>query len=309
MTDESQRLIASLTASDQLKGYLSNLEQLKDEGAVAEEQYVAAKADYETRLASTSHEVEMLRGALSARVEIVRHDIATLRPELGKGDVRYKAGEISLAKSRNMDKEVRTQLEKLEQDEKQLASLLTADSAAGLVAPKTTRTQPSVTRMKPKTESTHVPAESSAPTVSTSSSRFSASELIRSKPRIAALVISVVLLISVRMPWFAPSEMLSTESTTEAGVTVSFLVGLGGLICGLAGIGIAFIRSGGMRGTLHIVLGVFAMLALGAAIALGEIPLHNSYYRQLIVMREGLYVYILAALVLIVLGMLQRRES
>ena len=309
MTNEVQRLIASLTASDQLKGYLSNLQQLKDEGAVTEEQYATAKEDYDGRLASATEEVGMLRSALSAQVQIVRHDLDSLRLELGMLDVRNKAGEINLARFRNEEKKLKTRVDQLEQNEKELENLIAADSAAGLAAPETTAKPSTATRRKRRVESPTASERAQPSIPSTSSSRMPTGGLLSSKPRIAALVVAVVLLISIRLPWLAPSAMLASNTASEAGVTVSFLVGLGGLICGLAGIGIAFIRSGRTRGTLYIVLGVLAAMALVAAVALGELPLHSSYFRQLIVVREGLYTYACAALVLMVLGAVQRRED
>ncbi|MBN1855733.1 MAG: hypothetical protein JW846_02115 [Dehalococcoidia bacterium] len=308
MTNETQRLIASLSTSDQLKEYLSNLQHLTEEGAVTDEQYATVRGDYEKRLAATTREIEMLRGALGSQLELVRSDISSLTSERETIDIRFKAGEISLAKSRNEDRRLRAQIDKLERNEKRLATLVAAETAAGLTAPKIVAPRAAPQEHGAGTESRRAIPHSQPAVDPDSTSRLSARGILNSKLRIAAVVVALVLLISIRLPWLAPSQLLASSSAAEAGVTVSFFVGLGGLFCSLAAIGATFISSGRARGALHIVLGVLALMALVAAIALGEMPLHSSYFRQLIVIREGLYVYTAAALTLVVFGMIQRRE-
>ena len=93
------------------------------------------------------------------------------------------------------------------------------------------------------------------------------------------------------------------------GVATSFFVGLLGLFGGLTGIGAAFLTSGRVRGILHICLGILAVAALGAGILLGELPLHNSYFRALIVLREGFFLYVGIAIALVVVGILETRAD
>jgi hypothetical protein len=51
-----------------------------------------------------------------------------------------------------------------------------------------------------------------------------------------------------------------------------------------------------------------AYTALGAGIGLGELPLHNSYFRDLIVLQEGFFLYVVVAIALVVVGILEKRE-
>jgi len=83
---------------------------------------------------------------------------------------------------------------------------------------------------------------------------------------------------------------------------------MGGLLCGLAGTGVSFIRTPSTRGLLHAVAGLLAIAALIAAVFLGELPLHDTYFRQLVTLREGFFAYVVAATGLAVLGFLQRRS-
>ena len=308
MANEAKRLIAALAAQDQIKGYLANLEKLKEDGSVTEEQYAAARAEYDQQLAAGFSEVQTLRTDLGRQLEATRRDLETYRFELGRVEARYKVGEIPLAKFRSEEKKLTAQVGKLEQSESELAKLITAESAAGLVAP--------AAKVKPTT-----PFRASRPTTASASEgprritpsalsfRMSGAGITGSKLRIAAIVAAVLLLLSVRMPWIAAAEMLGNDLGSDVGVSVSFLAGLGGIILGIGGIVAAFFGSGRTRGTLHIVAGVLALAALGAAVALGELPLHDSYFRQLVIMREGFYAYIAAAVALTVMGGFQRRAE
>jgi hypothetical protein len=308
MANEAKRLIAALAAQDQIKGYLANLVKLKEDGSVTEEQYAAARAEYDQQLAAGFSEVQKLRTDLGRQLEATRRDLETYRFELGRVEARYKVGEIPLAKFRSEDKKLRAQIGKLEQSESELANLITAESAAGLVAPAANVRPTTPSRASQPTTA----AASRGPRRATSSApsfHMSGAGITGSKLRIAAIVAAIVLLVSVRMPWLAATEMLGNDLGSEAGVTVSFLAGLGGIILGIGGIVAAFFGSGRTRGALHIVAGILALAALGAAVALGELPLHNSYFRQLVVMREGFYAYIAAAAALTVMGGFQRKAQ
>ena len=111
------------------------------------------------------------------------------------------------------------------------------------------------------------------------------------------------------MAWVGPSEMMGTGTPPTPGVATSFFAGLAGFFGGLAGIGAAFLHSGKARGILHLCLGVLALAALAAGIFLGELPIHNAYFRALIVLREGFFLYVAIAVALFVVGILETRED
>jgi predicted lipid-binding transport protein (Tim44 family) len=106
----------------------------------------------------------------------------------------------------------------------------------------------------------------------------------------------------------APTPALGTTSPADPGVYVSFLAGLAGFLCGLAAIGFSFVRKARTKGILQLVCGLLALAALAGAILFEELPLLNSYFRALIVLREGFYLYIVAAAALAVTGIMQSRR-
>lgn len=308
MANEAKRLIAALAAQDQIKGYIANLEKLKEDGSVTEEQYATAGAEYDQRLAAGSSEVQALRTDLGRQLDTTKRDLETYRFELGRVEARYKVGEIPLAKFRGEDKKLRAQIGQLEQSESELADLIAADSAVGLTAPATKAKSATPSRASRPTPAA-VSGMPGRTRPSAPSFQMSAAGVLGSKLRIAAIVAAVILVVSVRMPWLAASEMLGADLGSEAGVSVSFLAGLGGLILGIGSIVAAFFVSDRTRGILHIVAGVLALAALGAAVALGELPLLDTYFRQLVVLREGFYAYIAAAVALTVMGIFERKAG
>lgn len=126
--------------------------------------------------------------------------------------------------------------------------------------------------------------------------------------RIAAIVAGAFLFISVLLTWLAPGEMLREfEFASEWGLSVTLLAGFAGIACGLLAIGFSFIRRPRTRGILQASVAAVAVLALIGGVFLGEMPLYDSYYRQLVVVREGFYLYLLAAIALVTAGGLQTK--
>jgi hypothetical protein len=63
----------------------------------------------------------------------------------------------------------------------------------------------------------------------------------------------------------------------------------------------------GVRGAVHIAMGLTAPGILLALIVTGFLPL-TDYVLTLVVVREGLYLYVAASLMLIVTGLVERRQ-
>jgi len=308
MADEAKRLIAALAAQDQIKSYLANLDKLREDGSVTGEQYATAREEYDQRLAAGSTEVQTLSTELGRQLEATNRDLETYRFELGRVEARYKVGEIPLARFRTEEKKLKLQIGKLEQRESELANLITADSAAGLTAP-ATKVGPTTPSRTSRPTTAAIAGAPERTTRSAPSFCMSGAGILGSKLRIAALIAAVVLLVSIRMPWLAASEMLGTDLGSEAGVSVSFLAGLGGIILGIGSIVAAFFVSGRTRGVFHIVAGVLALAALGAAVGLGELPLLDAYFRQLVILREGFYAYVATAVALAMMGGFERKAE
>jgi hypothetical protein len=307
MASESEELYEALATRDKVRGYLSNLERLRTEGSVTEEQYATAKNEYIGQESAASSAIDSLKAQLKPRLDGIERELADARFQLGSFETRLRVGEITQAKHDAEHRKLGTQIEALEASREELANLLAAEMAPARQVHSAVATKPS---KLPATEET-APKKRALPPREPDESRprFSAKGIAESKPRLVALVCSVLLLVSVRLAWLGPSDMMASGTPPTPGVATSFFVGIAGLFGGLVAIGVAFVSSGRARGIVHICLGIFAIAALGAGIGLGELPLHNSYFRALIVLREGFFVYVAMGIALVVLGIIEKREG
>ena len=129
------------------------------------------------------------------------------------------------------------------------------------------------------------------------------------RTKLLAMIGGVLLLISVFLPWVAASELLGKEFGSDSGMKVSGVLGAVGIVCGLVVAGTAFLSSPRTRGTVQIAMGVVALVALTTIVLIGDLPLLNKYARTVFIIREGLYLYAIAAVVLIFTGIFERRQE
>ena len=305
MASESQQLYEALFTRDKVRGYLSNLDRLRTEGSVTEEQYAIAKSEYDGQESAASSEIESLKAQLKPRLDGIEQELAGARFQMGSFETRLRVGEITQAKYDAEQRKLGKQIETLQADQVELAGLVEAESAPELPPQETTKPAKAKTSPAPASKQRERPPSEPGER----RPLFSAKDLTTSKPRLVALMCAVLLLVSVRMAWVGPSEMMGSGNPPTPGVATSFLVGIAGLLGGVGGIVSAFLSSGKARGIVHICLGVLAVVALGAGIALGELPLHNAYFRELIVLREGFFLYVAMGIALLVLGILEVREG
>ena len=295
-------LQSALEERDRLLSFASKLEDLQAEGSLSSAEYSTGKSDYDGRIAATTARIGALKSALRKELEASEREAEMCRLKLESAQAHHEAGDLPDAGFNSEKRRWESQLRGIATREDTLQTALTADSAADLeglvIAPSTEQPSAPVQKEKKSRPPRAIPAHDTRPPTATRG---------WTRLRIAALVAAAVLLVSVRMAWLAPTELLGKDLGAEAGVSASFLAGMGGILCGLTAIGVSFVRNPRTRGVLQIVAGVLALAALIGAVLLGELPLHDSYFRELIVLREGFFAYVVAALALAVLGFMQRR--
>ncbi len=315
--DLSAEMLAALVERDRVRGYLSRLQGLQDEGSITAEQHDTAQADYSQRIEAATSRVEELRQQVQEQLDEVQRTLASHRSELGKLEARFKVQEIPLTKLQSDGVQHRRAIRTLQEQEKQLRALVDAESAEGLegqaaaaaapVIEETPRQRSGAPERRAEPARVREAPEYRAPDFEAPEVKEGA--LPRSPLRIASLVAGALLLLSIFLAWVAPTKALGANLGADPGVIVTFLAGLAGLVCGVAAIGFAFIPRRRLRGALLPLAGLVALAALVAAVLLEEIPLLNSYFRELVVMREGFYLYIAAAAALAVLGIIQLRRA
>ena len=306
MAEALVSLRAALEERNRLLTFASRLEDLNAEGSLSETDYSTGRADYDSRIIAATVRIQALKSALTKELEASEHEADMCRLRSEGVEAHHLAGELSDEAYRTEER--RWNAHKRRTDERCLVLeiALAAESVEDLgEVGKTAQVdevsaQPALTRPANPTR----PEKRAAPfTVEDSRAPMGWTRL-----RISAVAAAIILLVSIRLAWITPTELLGKDLASEAGASVSFLAAMGGLLCGFAGIGVSFIRTPHTRGILQVAAGALAMVALAAAVFLGELPLHDTYFRQLVTLREGFFAYVVAAAGLAVLGFLQWRS-
>jgi len=305
MPKDVKSFISALAAKDEILGFMVNLEKLKSDGSITAEQYAMGQDEYDGRLKATVAQIDRMKGGFRKELEATQRELAAQRFETGKLEARYKVGELTAEHYQSADRKLRDDIGRLEREAEELDRLIQAESAAdvGLAAEKVPAA------VVPSPSETEGPAAEIAPP------HISAAELapvsrsfLAQRFRLIALVAAVLLIVSIRLPWVAPSELLGADLGAEPGMSVSLIAGTVGFLCGLVAVGITFLRSPRTRGTVHALLGAAVLATLAAVVATSDFPLMDETFRSLIVVREGLVLYAVAALGLVVAGPLERKQ-
>ncbi len=205
MAEEPRGLPAAFVTKEQVEESLSNLETLKADGSITEEQYAISRKEYQERLGAAVREVSRIKNELRKQLEANERDIEACKEELASLEARYGVGELPPEEYQRAEGELRTELEGLERDSQALQRLIEANCSAdiGVTArkPQIAAELPSVTKA--------VPPEG------------------RAKPRrvklLAAIggVVVVGVVVAVLLlgpPWARGGTLFPPESKEEAGV-------------------------------------------------------------------------------------------
>jgi len=312
MAKDVKSFVTALAAKDEILGFMINLEKLKADGSITSEQYAMGQEEYEGRLKATVVEIDRMKGDFRKELEATQREIEAQRFEIGKLEARYKVGELTPEKYQSADRKLRDNAGRLEREAEELDRLIQAKSAAdvgvALEKPDIAAGVPSPPGVPSLTAETGLAQASAAEPAPVSRGAPSARDFLAQRPRLIALIAAALLLLRLRLPWIAASALLGADLGAEPGISVSFIAGFVGLLCGLVAVGITFLRSPQARGMLHTLMGAAVLATLAAVGATGDFPLLDETFRSLIVVREGLILYAAAAVALVVAGLLERKQ-
>ena len=140
MDKETKKLSEAFRVKEEAEGFLVNLEKLKADGSITEEQYAANKEEYYERLGETTSEIARIKNQFKRQLEANHQEIETCRSELSNLEVKYKVGELPLGKYQSSEKKLRARIEELEQYSGELTGLIEANTATDIgAAPKKPR--------------------------------------------------------------------------------------------------------------------------------------------------------------------------
>lgn len=133
--------------------------------------------------------------------------------------------------------------------------------------------------------------------------------LLKPWTKLVAMISGLLLAVSVFLPWLSAKEMWGEWAGISAsGMVVSIIMGIVGIVAGLVVVAAGFFFTAGRRGVVQIVSGVVALVMLLIMVLNRTLPI-SEYAMTLAALREGFYLFIIAALVLVGIGFLERRQA
>lgn len=301
MSKSATRLQKAFLAKEEVEKLIVNLEELKSEGSVTDEQYGYLKKDYADRLTAADSAIAQQRVELKSRLDDSQASMANSKLELDRLSLRFKVGELPLDKYESLDRNVRRRVSRAEAEIAELGRLLEAkhSSDIGVVASASGRTAIGGRGF------------SLPETSSFTSFVDSISDVANPRIRLVSLVGGFFLFISIFMPWFSVGGFGFTVSYAAADVSGHLVAA--GVLCGLLAMGAALLAESDTKGFVHIVVGGIALLVILIAMVAPNRELGTSIFGAIgqgwITGREGIVFYMIAAIAVICGGVFERREA
>jgi len=309
---EAKRFLKALLQKEQIKGFLVNLEKLKSEGNVSTDQYDVMKKDYDESLRAVSSEVEDLKAQVSRQLEEAKRSLDANTWELGKLETRFKVGEFSVENYQKLEHKIRRRIEKLESRIAELGNLTEAESSADI---------PGFEAMSADSRRIKGGAPKRLKTEALQMEAFtefidSRDDVISPRTKLLCLVGGFLLIISVYLTWVSTKPIFGM-SLTFSGSDISGALVASGLICGLISIAAILLARPQGRGLIHISMGAIAIIVLLAmwfsepsSSEMGEMGMAiQEAVKEMITIREGLYLFALSAVALVIGGLMELREK
>lgn len=123
---------AAFTTLESNQGYLKNLEKLKAEGSVPNDQYESMKDEYSRKIPPSESEIKAIKNRLERELDALKKEQGVVKKELDNLSTRNKVGEIPLEKFRSLDAKLRRRNEQIEMEMAEFENLLKAKCAADI---------------------------------------------------------------------------------------------------------------------------------------------------------------------------------
>jgi len=125
-------LHAAFTSLEANQGYLKNLEKLKAEGSVPNDQYESMKDEYGRKIPPAESEIKAIKNRVERELEALKKELDVVKKDLDNLSTRNKVGEVPLEKFRSLDSKMRRRVEQIENDMAEFENLLKANCAADI---------------------------------------------------------------------------------------------------------------------------------------------------------------------------------
>ena len=130
MIRKEKELQLSFSQKEKAEKLLSNLEKLKAESSVTDEQYESMKSSYSQTITDASSEIAQIKKGLSRALEDEEKTLETYKQELKNLEARFKVGELSADEYTKSEQKTKRILEKEQAKVSELKRLLDSRSSA-----------------------------------------------------------------------------------------------------------------------------------------------------------------------------------
>lgn len=297
------RLQIAFSKKEKAEKLLPNLENLKKEGSIDDEQYEAMKSEYTSLLEAGKSEISAIKDELTGTLEASRTDLEAFTQELKNLQVRIKVGELPAAQYERRVQKTRSKIEDLKKKITETEKLLQARSSTdvgGFID----------VQLGKKRSMSIMPGE----LISSVEFISSLEEIVEPKTKLIGLIGGVLLFISVFLPWASLSSI--GFSISYSGIALSGALGATGIIASLLCVLATLVNTSNVRGIAHISMGALALLIMLAiwfsqpTISTQGVP--REYWEgmeRLVQTGVGFYLYIISSVAVVLGGILEMRES
>ena len=112
MGKEERELQMAFSRKEKNEKLLSNLEKLREEGSVIDEQYESMKSNYTEMINEATSAIEQIKNGLSRDLENEEKTLETYKQELKNLEVRFKVGELSADKYKKSEQKARSKIDR-----------------------------------------------------------------------------------------------------------------------------------------------------------------------------------------------------
>ena len=263
----ARRLEETLRKKETAEGYKANLQRLQAEGTVNQENYVRMLEGYDKSVGEASKELNELAVLISEEIRKSERELATLREELARLQVRRNVGELNDRDFERSSRPLERRIQGLEASRELCAKLQLAKGTADLPSRRT----PAVGGTKPVLAGRQI----SIPDAGAFTELSTIEEMTTPRFKAVGLASGILLLISVLAKWVS-----SDVSPTIAGADVSAWLLLVGVVGAAAAIYASLLVHPQARGFLHL-----AVAAIGLIVFIGVLLAFN--YKSVTVIELG----------------------
>jgi len=283
MVDETENLRAAFLKKEQSQSLLSNLERFRAEGSVTAAQCAAMKARYQQDLTVAVSEIANIKSQLKLQLQATEQNLSTLRAGLEELDIRHKVGELTLEEYNSSKQKLMKTIDRTDGETSELQRLIAGKSSNQIGE---------LHRVGVRFPS----GKLSMPNIS--------GKGILSPLGIASFIIAGLMLISV---FFMPA-------LSALGINISFMqinpgIGIVCLVAALAFAGAVFLKGPTSSGKAHMGIGIVVLLVLSVVLYMVKHDASNYGYSAFEFLAMGFWLYVLAAIAGIVVGVLESRGT